>query len=71
MSEKLKRYLTNRDMSATEFAISLGVAPSTITRILLGESSPRIALAAAIEKKTRGRVRMTDFLPSKEIGDEK
>lgn len=40
----------------------IGVAPSTITRILKGERSPGLDLMAKIKAGTRGRVKAEDWL---------
>lgn len=59
---KLEQYLRENDIKPVAFAISLEVAPSTITRILRGERSPRVELVAKIQKATGGKVTVDDFI---------
>jgi plasmid maintenance system antidote protein VapI len=64
---KLEQYLTEKNIKPAAFAASIDVAPSTITRIIRGERSPGLALAAKIKAATKGKVRVEDFLPSPEV----
>jgi len=50
MAMKLKNYLQENQIKPSIFAGQLGVAPSTITRLLKGERTPRIGLVAQIAK---------------------
>lgn len=63
----LAEYLTKYRLSATAFAAKVPCAPSTITRIINGESEPSLAMAQAITLATRGRVRLADFLAAEEM----
>lgn len=63
---KLETYLREKDEKPAAFAARINVAPSTITRILRGERSPGIVLAAKIKTATKGKVRIEDFLPQPE-----
>lgn len=55
--ENLASYLSARGISRREFARSLGVDPSTTSRLARGEMVPSLELAVKIEKLTRGRVK--------------
>lgn len=61
---KLEQYLKNHDIKPVAFAASIDVAPSTITRILRGERTPRIDLIAKIKAVTGGLVSADDFMES-------
>ncbi len=58
----LAQYLKEKDIRPSVFAAEIGVAPSTITRLLNGERSPRLPLIALIREKTGGQVGLEDFL---------
>lgn len=58
---KLETYLFQNRIKASAFAAQLGVAPSTITRLLKGERSPRLDLIMLIKEKTGGQVTAEDF----------
>lgn len=59
---KLEQYLTDNQIKPVAFAMAIGVAPSTITRIIRGERSPGIELIAKIKSATDGRVDFEDWL---------
>lgn len=59
----LEQYLTERQIKPSVFAIEIGVAASTITRIMSGERSPGLELLKLIRDKTGGKVTPNDFLP--------
>ena len=58
---KLKDWLDIQGVSATELAQRIAVAPSTITRIVNGESEPTYKVMRAIFLETRGKVKMEDL----------
>lgn len=58
----LGRFLHSKSISSAAFAASINVAPSTITRIIRGERTPRIDLIAKIKVATRGKVKAEDFM---------
>lgn len=58
---KLETYLSENQIKPTAFAAEIGVAPSTITRLLKGERSPRLDLIMLIKEKTGGQVTADDF----------
>lgn len=58
---KLARYLSENEIKPSAFAAEIGVAPSTITRLIKGERSPRIDLIMLIREKTGGKVTLDDF----------
>ncbi len=59
---KLATYLHENDIKPVAFAALLDVAPSTITRILRGERTPRIDLIAKIKVATGGKVDAEDWM---------
>lgn len=59
----LEQYLSERNIKPSAFAAEIGVAASTITRIMNGERSPGLELLALIRDKTGGAVTPNDFLP--------
>ena len=59
---KLEQYLTDNQIKPVAFAASIGVAPSTITRILRGERSPGIDIIAKIKAGTDDKVGFEDWL---------
>lgn len=59
---KLKTYLRDRQEKPAAFAARIDVAPSTITRILRGERTPRIDLIAKIKSATNGDVTAEDWM---------
>jgi len=62
---KLETYLSERDIKPSAFAVEIGVAPSTITRILRGERSPGFDLVMRIQRATEGSVRAEDWYEEK------
>lgn len=58
---KLATYLSENKISPSAFATSIGVEPSTITRILRGERRPGIDLMLKIKAATSGRVDVEDM----------
>jgi len=58
---KLKTYLEKTRRTASSLALEIGVYPSTITRIIHGESVPDWTTMEAIHAATGGRVRPNDF----------
>lgn len=58
----LQEYLVARDIKPSVFATEIGVAPSTIARILSGDRSPGLDLLRLIRDKTQGQVTPNDFL---------
>jgi len=62
---KLETYLSERDIKPSAFAAEIGVAPSTITRILRGERSPGFDLVMRIQRATGGSVRAEDWYEEK------
>lgn len=59
---KLEQYLFDQKIKPSVFASEIGVAPSTITRLLKGERTPRLKLVSAIKEKTGGAVTADDFM---------
>jgi transcriptional regulator with XRE-family HTH domain len=63
---KLADYLASKEMTAQVFADSIGRAPSTVTRLLRGETVPDRATMLAIIDATSGAVTPNDFFDLKE-----
>jgi len=59
----LEQYLAERKIKPSVFAAEIGVAASTITRVMSGERSPGLELLTLIRDKTGGSVTPNDFLP--------
>lgn len=59
----LADYLREAGLTSSQFAEVVGVPPSTITRIVRGDRTPRIETAAKIALATNGAVTANDFLP--------
>lgn len=59
----LEQYLAERRVKPSVFAAEIGVAASTIARILRGERSPGLDLLTLIRDKTGGAVTPNDFIP--------
>ena len=59
---RLEAYLKAKDIKPVEFAGRVGVAPSTIYRLLNGERSPGLPLLQSISKATNGEVAPNDIL---------
>lgn len=61
----LSVYLKRNGLTAKAFALTLGVSPSTIWRIVKLGSAPRMSLARKIKLSTGGKVSYEDYLPTK------
>lgn len=61
---KLDTYLSERNIKPSAFAAEIGVAASTITRVLKGERSPGFDLVMKIQHGTRGKVKPSDWYAS-------
>lgn len=59
--DRLIQYLNKANLTQEAFAKSLGVSQATISRIVLNQAKPSLALAVRIEAKTGGAVRPADF----------
>ena len=58
--EKLKQYLTKKNLKATPWAIENNIAPSVISRLFSGKSIS-LKNAVKIEKATSGKIRAIDI----------
>ncbi len=63
---KLETYLSERGIKPSVFAADIGVAASTITRVLKGERSPGFDLVMKIQRATKGKVKAADWYAEKE-----
>lgn len=61
-SKKLNDYLRGEGIMLTVFSKKIGVSPSALYQILKG-SDMMLSTAVAIEKATRGSVKIYDLLP--------
>lgn len=59
--DRLIQYLNKANLTQEAFAKALGVSQATISRIVLNQSKPSLALAVRIEIETGGAVRPADF----------
>lgn len=59
---RLADYLSQESLKPGEFAKRIGASPSTVTRYLKGERTPRVKSMYRIEAATGGAVRARDFL---------
>jgi transcriptional regulator with XRE-family HTH domain len=62
----LRDYIAKQKITPTAFAAIVGCPPSTITRLLRGERSPRLELIGRIREVTGGAVSADDFMPPAE-----
>lgn len=58
----LLRYLKSQDESLSAFAVRIGRAPSTLSRVLSGLRSPSVALARDVEQGTEGAITAHEFI---------
>jgi len=65
MITKLREYLDLHHITHRGFASDIGMSIATMHNILNGKHLPNIVHALAIEKKTRGFVRVEDWLDEK------
>lgn len=59
---KLADYLHREHLTASAFAERIDVPPSTITRLLAGQRSPRLDLLVKVMEGSNGEVTPNDFL---------
>lgn len=60
---KLEEYLKHNCITQSGFARKLGITKNYMSLLVKGKSVPSIELAYAIEKNTRGRVTVYDWIP--------
>ncbi len=65
MTTKLKEYLKKAHITHRGFASDVGISTSTMHALLNGKHLPNLRDAVAIEKRTRGYVRVQDWLDDK------
>lgn len=59
----LRRYLEREEISQAEFARRIGVTRGRVYQLItMSDQTPTLELAAAIEKETRGAVKMAEWL---------
>ncbi|WP_109317243.1 helix-turn-helix domain-containing protein [Pseudovibrio ascidiaceicola] len=59
--EKLREYLTDKNLKSAEFAALIGCSAPTVSRILSGKRHPSPSLARKIEVETGGVVTIGDL----------
>lgn len=57
----LEQYLKEKELKPSAFAAEIGVAPSTITRLLKGERGIGLKVLRAVSEGTGGAVTADDF----------
>lgn len=63
----LGQYLSDNNLTQTEFAQRIGVTPGRVHQLLNGkDGKPSLELAAKIEDETKGAVTFKDWLPAGE-----
>lgn len=65
MITKLREYLDLHHITHRGFASDVGISIATMHNIINGKHLPNIIHAVAIEKKTRGFVKVEDWLDEK------
>lgn len=59
---ELRTYLKLTNIEKKEFAVMIGVSPSSISNYLSGKRMPPLEIGRKIEKVTRGRVTIDDLI---------
>jgi transcriptional regulator with XRE-family HTH domain len=62
----LDEYLTQNDLTETEFARLVGCSQGTINKLRNGKTNPTMTMLQAISRATDGAVTPNDFLPEQE-----
>jgi len=57
----LELFRRGRQITRSDLAKKLGISPSYMTRLLVGERSPGGELIARVERLTDGRITAADF----------
>lgn len=60
--EKLRNYMSEKDITEADLAAMVGVNQSTIHRLARGQFLPRVDLADRIRVATNGRIKFPDWL---------
>ncbi len=63
----LEDYLASKGLTQEEFALSIGISQSTVSRLSSGTGNASLALLKDIFEATRGAVTPNDFLPQEPI----
>lgn len=63
MDHPLRSYLDRTGLTLEKFGASVGVAQSTLSRIIHRRHMPSMALVARIALATKGALSANDFLP--------
>ena len=59
---RLETYLEQQNLKQADFAKKVGVTPATVSRLLAGQLSPSLELAARIEDVTKRKVPMRSWV---------
>lgn len=58
----MQKYLVEAEITAADFAASIGRSPSTLWRQIRGERNPSLAVALDVERGTKGKIKASRFL---------
>jgi transcriptional regulator with XRE-family HTH domain len=58
---KLGTYLKTKSISHADFAFKIGTTQTSVTRYVNGQRRPSIEVIDAIDRETKGRVKMKDW----------
>lgn len=62
---RLETYLEQQNLKQADFAKKVGVTPATVSRLLAGQLSPSLELAARIEDVTKRKVPMRSWVAAR------
>lgn len=62
---RLETYLKQQNLKQADFAKKVGVTPATVSRLLAGQLSPSLELAARIEEITKRKVPMRSWVDTR------
>lgn len=66
---KLETYLSDKKITRSDFAKTLGVSQVTVTRYVNGDRRPSLKMALIIEDVTKRKVRVSDWYELEGSGD--
>lgn len=62
---RLETYLSKQNLRQADFAKLVGVTPATVSRLIAGQLSPSLDLAARIEDATKRKVPMRSWVDTR------
>jgi DNA-binding XRE family transcriptional regulator len=63
----LREYLFKKKIKHEDFAKKLGIARSTLHRVMTGDSDPSLSLATKIVKETKGQVSYEEIVTPEDL----